>query len=182
MSQTAYALLMGAIAALALAGMWFAWRARARRDRAVEPPSAPLAGATLVSFPRASYVSTTPVGSPFERLAIAGLRYKGFAELTVLSDGVVIAVTGERPVRIPAAQLRGSATAAGRVGKAVERDGLSLIRWVPDGADGAGRPGATGERTLESGFRLANPAEQTALASAIDKISPTPSTSQEGAK
>jgi hypothetical protein len=123
-----------------------------------------------VSFPRAGYVSTTPVDSPFERLSIPGLRYKGFAALTVLSDGVVISVTGEEPVRIPAAQLRGSGTASGRIGKAVERDGLSLLRWV------------AGERSLESSFRLANPAEQAAFAEAIDKISLTPSTSQEGAK
>lgn len=174
MSQTTYVIVMAAIAALALLGMWFAWRARERRDRGVEPPAAQLAGEALVSFPRAGYVSTTPVGAPFERLSIPGLRYKGFAELTVLSDGVVIAVTGEEPVRIPAAQLRGSGTAGGRVGKAVERDGLSLLRWAPSGA--------AGERTLESGFRLANPAEQAAFAEAVDKISLTPSTSQEGAK
>ncbi|WP_053383909.1 PH-like domain-containing protein [Leucobacter celer] len=169
MSQTTYVIVMAAIAALALVGMWFAWRARARRDVGIELPEAELAGDALVSFPRAGYVSTTPVDSPFERLSIPGLRYKGFATLTVLSDGVVISVTGEEPVRIPAAQLRGSGTASGRIGKAVERDGLSLLRWV------------AGERSLESSFRLANPAEQAAFAEAIDKISLTPSTSQEGA-
>ena len=174
MSQLTYVIVMAAIAAIALIGMGLGWRARARRDRGVELPDAQLSGETLVSFPRAGYVSTTPVDSPFERLSIPSLRYKGFAELTVLRDGVVIAVTGEDPVRIPAAQLRGSGTASGRIGKAVERDGLSLLRWA--------LPAETGERTLESSFRLANPAEQAALAEAIDKISLTPSTSQEGAK
>lgn len=174
MSQLTYVIVMAAIAAIALIGMGFGWRARAKRDTRIELPTAQLSGETLVSFPRAGYVSTTPVDSPFERLSIPSLRYKGFAELTVLSDGVVIAVTGEDPVRIPAAQLRGSGTAAGRIGKAVERDGLSLLRWTPSSAaDG---------RTLESGFRLANPAEQAAFAAAVDKISLTPSTSQEGAK
>ncbi|PRI12209.1 hypothetical protein [Leucobacter massiliensis] len=170
MSQTSYVILMAAVAGLALLGMWFAWRARARRDRGVEAPAAELSGATLLHLPRASYVSTTPEGSPFERVSIPSLRYKGYAELTVLSDGVIIAVTGETPVRIPAGRLRGTGTASGRVGKAVERDGLSLLRW------------AAGERVLESSFRLANPAEQAAFAKAIDQISTHASTSREGAK
>lgn len=173
MNQTTYVILMAAIAAIALIGMGIGWRARAKRDTGIEIPSEALAGEVLASFPRASYVSTTPAGSPLDRLSIPGLRYKGYAAVSVLSDGVIIAVTGENPVRIPAAQLRGSATASGRVGKAVERDGLSLLRWVPSGN--------TGERTLESGFRLANPAEQVAFAEAVDKISLSPSASQEGA-
>lgn len=175
MSASQIALIFAAVGVLALASMWLAWRARARRDADIVPgvgprEATPHDDATIASFPRVSYVSTTPADSPFERLAIPGLRYRGYAELTVSRGGATIAVTGERPVFIPAADIRGTGTASGRVGKAVERDGLSLLRW------------RAGERVVESSFRLADPAEQAAFAEAIDSISLTPSTSQEGAK
>ncbi|MFT4232736.1 MAG: hypothetical protein QM606_08200 [Leucobacter sp.] len=179
MTQTTYVIVMAAIAALALIGMGIGWRRRAKRDTGIAAPDAELSGEVLVRFRRASYVSTTPVGAPLDRVSIPALRYKGFAELTVRRDGVTIAVTGEQPVSIPAAQLRGTDTAGGRIGKAVERDGLSLLRWVPGVSTGSTD---TAERTLESGFRLANPAEQAAFAEAIDHISLSPSTSQEGAQ
>ncbi|RGE19581.1 hypothetical protein [Leucobacter sp. wl10] len=170
MSTTTYVALMAVIAAIALIAMGLSWRARARRDTGIEVPAAALAGERLAHFPRTSYVSTTPEGAPFDRLSVPGLRFKGYAAVTVLSDGVVIAVTGEDPVRITAERLRGSGTASSRVGKAVEPDGLSLLRW------------STGDRVVESSFRFASSAEQVAFAEAIDRISPTPSTSQEGAK
>ena len=94
-------------------------------------------------------MSTTPVGSPFERVAIPGLRYKGFAEVTVRRDGVSIAVTGE-----PAVNL--------------ERDGLSLLQWraheAPEHTEGSEA------RVLESSFRFTTSPEQQAFADAIAHI------------
>nr|WP_237464596.1 hypothetical protein [Leucobacter luti] len=162
---------MVAIAALALGGMWFAWRARARRDAAVVASAEPLAGALIAEFPRASYVSTTPAGAPLERVAIPGLRYKGYASVAVRRDGVVIAVTGEAPVTIGVAQLTGAGTANGRVGKTVERDGLSLLRWR------TGAPGAPA-RDVESSFRFADPAEQQRFATAISQVLTTGTNAQ----
>lgn len=171
MSRSLFLLIMIAIAAIALLGMWLAWRARGRRDAGVASLAGELTGALIAEFARVAYVSTTPLGSPFERVAIPGLGYKGYAALAVRTDGVEIAVTGERPVRIAAAGLRGTGTARGRVGKVVDRDGLSVLRWHAD--DG---------RELESSFRFDDSAEQRRFADAIDQISPIPSTSQEGAR
>ena len=166
MSRTTFIILMSSIAVLAFVGMWIAWRGRARRDAAAtgSAQAAPaLTGERLAHFPRASYVSTTPAGAPLERVAIPGLRYKGYADVSVQRDGVTIAVTGEAPVTIPAAQLIGTAAAGGRIGKAVEPGGLALLRWAlpaPGGED----------RELESSFRLTDPAEQARFAEAIAAI------------
>lgn len=165
MSRTTFIILMSSIAVLAFVGMWIAWRGRARRDAAVvsEAPQPVLTGAQLAHFPRASYVSTTPAGAPLERVAIPGLRYKGYAAVTIHGDGVTIAVTGEAPVTIPAAQIIGAGTAGGRIGKAVEPCGLSLLRWA--------LPAPGGEaRELESSFRLADPAEQARFADAVAAV------------
>lgn len=166
MTQPQFIALMAAIAVLAFVGMWFAWRARAKRDATVAAGSvaAPaLAGELIADFPRVTYVSTTPEGAPFERLAIPGLRYKGYAAVAVHRDGVSVAVTGEDPVRISVAEVLGTDSASGRVGKAVERDGLALLKWRSTGE----------ERTLESSFRFADPAQQRRFAVAVAEIAPT---------
>lgn len=164
MSRTAFAFLMAGIAGVVLIAMVVAWRARIRREPAVQGLGAAPTGEVIVSFPKASYVSTTPVGAPFERAAIPGLQYKGYAALTVQSDAVTIEVTGEAPVHIPSKNVVGSTTAGGRIGKVVERDGLSLLVWRADS------PG-TESRELESSFRFSNPSEQQAFAEAIEKMS-----------
>ncbi|QYM76094.1 hypothetical protein [Leucobacter luti] len=161
MSRTSFIILMAVIALVFFVGMWIAWRGRTKRDSGAVVTGAPLVGEELASFPRASYVSTTPLGAPFERLALPGLRYKGFAELIVRRDGVSIAVTGEAPVLIPSAQLLGSGTAAVRAGKAVDRDALSLVQWRTAPQDGSAA------REVESSFLLADPAAQHRFAVAI---------------
>lgn len=171
MSRTSFAILMASIAAVVLLGMWLAWRGRKRRGEASQrlAQASPLSGEIIAEFPRASYVSTTPAGSPLERIAIPGLRYKGYAAVTVRRDGVTIAVTGEPAVHVPSAQLRGSDTAGGRVGKFVEPGGLSLLQWSPD-------PDADVDDTVESSFRLADGTEQRAFADAIAEITGTRAT------
>nr|WP_233613487.1 hypothetical protein [Leucobacter edaphi] len=164
--------------------MWLAWRARARRDApegviAGSLDVAPLTGEVIAEFPRASYVSTTPAGAPLERVSMPGLRYKGFADVVLRRDGVLIAVTGEKPVLIPADHVIGSTTAGSRIGKTVERDGLSLLRWRSENRAGQ-------QRELESSFRLADAREQHRFADAISVVAgatqtENPSTPQEDA-
>ena len=162
MSAYTLAICFGILAIPALAGMWFAWRARARRDAAVLAEIPELTGPVLAKFEHTSYVSTTVAGAPLDRIAVPGLRYKGYADVTVHSDGVAVDVTGEPRVAISAAQLRGTTTAATRIGKAVERDGLSLLVWQ---SENAAVPGP-----LESSFRFSGPAEQRRFAEAVDQL------------
>ncbi|GAA1319434.1 hypothetical protein ACFSWE_06105 [Leucobacter albus] len=150
MTRTMFLIIWLIIAAGILTFMAIAWRARKRRDAGLALPDANLAGDVLAAFTHVGYVSTTPIGSPLERVAIPGLTFKGWADVTVRRDGVEIAVQGERPVEIPAAQLRGTDAAGRRIGKVVERDGLALLQWESV---------AAGSRDLESSFRFATPAE-----------------------
>lgn len=159
MSATTLATIMGICAVPVLALMWFAWRARTRRDAGALTVAEAPTGAVVARFEHAGYVSTTPEGSPLERVAIPGLRYRGNADVTVREDGLTIQVAGEAPVHIGRERLRGGGTARTRVGKAVERDGLALVRWE------------TGGRSLESSFRMRTPVEQRGLIEAIDSIS-----------
>ncbi|MBP1325136.1 hypothetical protein JOF28_000368 [Leucobacter exalbidus] len=160
MSRTGFALLMVGIAVLILALMWLGWRARAKRDAGIALNVAPLAGALIAEFVGVQYVSTTQLGLAFERVSIAGLRYKGRAELTVLTGGVIIAINGEAPISIPASDVLGTSRANGRIGKAVESGGISVLEWrAPEG------------RALESGFRFDEPAQQKQFEAAISQIS-----------
>jgi hypothetical protein len=175
MSRPLFTLIWVAFVVLVLAGMWWGWRARSRRDADVLGAATAPAGTVVAEFPRAYYVSTTPVGEPLSRVAAPGLRYRGYAEVTVREDGVTVEVRGERPVQLAAGQLRGSGSAGRRVGKAVEPGGLALLRW------------SAGERELESSFRFDDRAEQRRFAEAVDRISPPPTsptqtTSQEGTR
>ena len=158
MSRPVFALIFAVIVLLAFAGMWWGWRARARRDAGVLGASAAPQGELLAEFPLVTYVSTTPVGEPLVRVAAPGLRYRGRARIAVHSDGITIAVTGEDPVHLSLEHLRGSGSAGVRVGKAVERDGLALVQWSSD------------DRELESGFRFDSVEEQRRFTQAIDAV------------
>lgn len=174
MNRMTFLLIWTVLAAALFTFMVIAWRARKRRDSGLALPAIGLAGDIIATFAHAGYVSTTPEGAPLERLAIPGLRYKGWANITVRADGIELAVTGERPVEIAADRVLGTDYAGGRIGKVVERDGLALLGW--QSADG---------RRVESSFRFNSPTEQRRFADAIAEITPdiiqTTHTSQEDA-
>ena len=169
MSRTAFGLIVAAVVIVAFLAMWLGWRARARRDAGVLASVAAPVGELIAEFSRVLYVSTTPVGEPLSRVAAPGLRYRGQAEIAVREGGVTITVVGEDPTHFEASQLRGSDSAGRRVGKAVEHDGLALMRWVsnPEPVEGLEEP-----RVLESSFRFESKTEQQRFASAIDAITP----------
>lgn len=175
MNRTEFTTLWVLLAVLILAGMWWGWRSRSRRDAGIldASPARSLCGEVVAQFPRVGYVSTTPADNPLERVALPGLRYKGWAEVAVYRDGVEITVVGEAPVQLDVAQIRGVGAASGRVGKAVERDGLALLRWLPAPASSARpgeRPEPSAERLLESAFRFADAEQQSRFGRAVEEI------------
>lgn len=163
MSRTLFAVIVAAVVIIAFLAMWLGWRARARRDAGVLASAVVPVGELIAEFSRVLYVSTTPVGEPLTRVAAPGLRYRGQAEIAVRRDGVTIVIAGEDPTHIDASQLRGSDSAGRRVGKAVEHDGLALLRWAS----------TSDERELESSFRFESKAEQGRFAAAIEAITPS---------
>lgn len=189
MSRPVFTLIAVLLVVVILLAMWIGWRARARRDASVRGSDAAPSGTLLAEFTRVLYVSTTPVGEPLQRVAAPGLRYRGQAVLTVYTDGVTVAVVGEEPMHFSAVQLRGSGSAGRRVGKAVEPDGLGLMRWVAV-SDASGSTDADDPRVLESSFRFEQKADQIRFSEVLNQISNSsavtpatqPTTSQEDAK
>lgn len=166
MSRLTFTLVWVVLATGLLTFMAIAWRARIKRDAGLKQPAAGLSGKVLEHFSKVGYVSTTPVGDPLERIALSGLSFKGWAELKVLQDGVVIEVVGEDPVEIPCERVSGTATTSGRIGKVVESGGLSLLVWqATDGNE---------VRYLESSFRFATPSEQRRFDTAVALIAEAP--------
>lgn len=161
MNRTTFAFLMAGIAVALLALMWLGWRKRTQRDAAVVIHQQAFVGALLAEFTGVQYVSTTLLGRPLERVAIAGLRYKGLAEIVFRLDGVTISITGEQPVMIPAVDVLAATRSSGRVGKFVESGGLSVLEWRTPGG-----------QKLESGFRFSGPSEQRAFEAAVARLSP----------
>ncbi|MGO3146564.1 MAG: PH-like domain-containing protein [Leucobacter sp.] len=165
MNRLTFLILWILIAAAIFSFMLIAWRARKRRDANVRPREGELSGSPIAEFTHVSYVSTTPVGEPFVRVAVPGLSFKGWADVSVREDGVSIEVTGEPRINIEHSQIRGTDTARGRIGKIVERDGLSLLQWEID-------HNRLDHRSLESSFRFDSPAEQRRFSDAISQLAP----------
>lgn len=159
MTRSGFAVFMAAIAVIIVALMWLGWRARSKRDASISLSAVEIAGAVLAEFTGVQYVSTTPIGLPLERVSIRGLQYKGLASLLVREGGVALEVTGEQTVSIPGDHIIGVSRSNGRVGKAVEAGGLSVLEWRS--VDG---------RDLESGFRFSDQAEQRAFEAAVHAI------------
>lgn len=146
MTPLQYVLVMAAIAVLAVGAMLLGWRARFRRSTENAVEIAELTGELIDQLEDVSYVSTTPVGQPFDRVALKGLTYRGKADLEIRADGVRITVTGEPAFTIAGDRVQGFAEAAARAGKAVEPGGLSLIVW---------RSATAEDQLLETTFRFA---------------------------
>lgn len=165
MNRLIFALVWIAIVGVVLAAMWWGWRRRTQRDAGVHGVAV-LAGEVLGTFTDVQYVSTTPVGEPLVRVAAPGLRYRGFAEITVRRDGVTVQVRGELPVNLHADDILGTATVSRRIGKAVERDGLALLVWRSD------------NRELESSFRFTQRADQSSFGALVADIARAESASE----
>lgn len=125
-------LILALITMLVLWLMWRSWRRRTDRDRSIMGASPALTGDTIASFERVFYVSTTPPDAPLERVAVAGLAYRGWANVHVRTDGVEITVTGDRTVTIPAHRVQGVGASQLTIDKVVERDGLATLDWLSD--------------------------------------------------
>jgi hypothetical protein len=176
-------LIGGIVAALVVGGaavlMWRSWRRRSRRDAVygtyAVPPS--LGAATLDL--EALYVATTPVGSPLERLALAGLAFRGAAHVEVHPEGVLLRIVGEQPSFIPSSALAGAGTATYAIDRGVEPGGLVAITWQPEAAGasvGTGVPEASAAPAAEppvhvdSYFRARYPGDADRLIAAVTDL------------
>ncbi|KJL37978.1 hypothetical protein JOD63_001355 [Microbacterium terrae] len=162
MTQALAVALMIALAVALLASLLLAWWVRTRRDAGLAAPvgEAP-AGATEIASFETLYVATTRAGEPLERLAIRGLGFRSRADVTVLSTGVAIDLTGQPRLYLAADRIADVAQATVTIDRVVESDGLTRLSWRLD--DG----------TVVDSYLRPQDASARALADAIGGILPT---------
>ena len=144
--------------------MWAGWKRRERvQGHLPEAPSLPEGlAAPEFALDDVHYVATSRTGDALDRIVVKPLAFRGRARIETHSTGVAVGVTGERPWFIPAAAIEAVAPAQVTIDRAVERDGLVAIRWQLTPAD-----------SVESYFRVVNPAERKALFAALEPLIPT---------
>lgn len=162
-------MVIGVVFVVVIVLMVLSWRRRTRRDSglapravAVEARGAERAAADVF------YVATTQHDTPLERLAVAGLGFRGKARLAVWDGGLSLVVTGADEVFIPAADIVEVATATWTIDRVVEQGGLVLLAWrvaVPDGPDES-------RATVDSYVRIVDQQDRERLMAAIQEISP----------
>ncbi len=159
MDRTLSTAIVIAVILLALAGMYFGWRARQKRQSTLpRPEPVPAdAGSELVTS-EVFYVATTVAGDPLNRIAVSGLGYRSRASVTVTEHGVVLAIAGEPEAFIPAAALRGVDRATWTIDRVVETGGLVRIAW------------SLGQTDVDSYLRVAEPADPTPLIDALESL------------
>lgn len=90
------------------------------------------------------YVATTYSDRPLDRVIAHGLAHRGRANLTVTQSGLEVSRTGESSFLIPRADLLKVSTGSAVIDRAVENEGLVVIKWM------------LGKVELETHFRFVN--------------------------
>ncbi|WP_382305666.1 hypothetical protein [Herbiconiux sp. UC225_62] len=133
MARILPAVLVTAFALLLLAAMFWAWRARKKRQAAFQNPlDAPATDARGAELGRASvlYVATTTAGEPLDRLTIPGLAFRGRGVVTVFEQGVSLTIPGEPETFIARENLRSVGTSTWAIDRVVETGGLVRFDWT----------------------------------------------------
>ena len=75
------------------------------------------------------YVATTFSERPLERVIAHGLAHRGHARLAVTGSGVEVSRVGEFGFLIPAADVIEVSLGSAVIARAVEKEGLVVIKW-----------------------------------------------------
>ena len=126
--------IMIALGVLLLVGMTLSIIRRRAKGRHIGPLPTPddVAGETQVSF-NVLHVATTPAHQPMERVWAAPLAYRAKTLLQVRSGGIVLSLTGEGEMGLPAESITGCGRGSWAIDKAVDPDGLIVITWMHAG-------------------------------------------------
>jgi hypothetical protein len=147
-----------ALILLAVAGMAWGWRRRARSQRHLNTvPSLPADPGVPQLTVDALYVATTLRGQPLERVVVSGLGMRAPATVQVFDSGTSLALAGRDAAFLPAASLDGAGRASYAIDKGVEADGLVVLAWT------------LGDQQLDTYLRPARPADASALVGAVSR-------------
>lgn len=143
MTQEIAGSMMLALMVLALAGAFWGWKRRQARyaglaaDIRRDMPT----GVALLQVP-ALYVATTETNNPLERVAAGPLSYGSRALLGVHPEGLAVSIPGQAPFLMPSEPTIRAGLATWTIDRAVEPDGLVMVRWH------------LGGREIDSYFRI----------------------------
>ncbi len=119
------------LAGLALRG----WRKRSATQSSEF--SAPLEAleyfGELLEQAKAFYVATTRDSNHLDRITAYGLGARGFCQVFIFTEGVLIVRNGERPLAIDSSKITAVELTQVAIDKAVEPNGLTSIAWLHDG-------------------------------------------------
>ncbi|HRN29215.1 MAG TPA: hypothetical protein PK890_05900 [Terrimesophilobacter sp.] len=164
MDKLPSALIVLSILVLALALMWWGWRARQRRQAGLPslPPVPANTGAEVFAT-EAFYVATTERDKPLERIAVGGLGFRARATLRVLDRGVALEIPGQDALFLSFARIESVTRARHAIDRAVERDGLTVLQYSLNASPG-------GEATsVDSYLRIVDPL---AAKRFVDEVAP----------
>lgn len=132
------------VVGLAVLGMWWGWRNRARRQGDIPAPTpTPTPDQLGPSLAEAEgrYVGTARAGDWLDRVVVHSLGVPSRAAMSVHREGVLFRRTGAPEIFIPAEDLVDVRSDRGAAGTVVERDGMLVLRW------------RLGSGDVETGFR-----------------------------
>jgi hypothetical protein len=87
----------------------------------------------LLEQAKAFYVATTRDSNHLERITAYGLGARGFCQVFIFTEGVLIVRNGERPLAIDSSNITAVELTQVAIDKAVEPNGLTSITWLHDG-------------------------------------------------
>ncbi|MFC0682343.1 hypothetical protein ACFFGH_31320 [Lysobacter korlensis] len=160
MDRTAAAALVLVILVVLLGLMWLGWRNLRRRSAGIPAPLALPAESGAERYRTAGlHVATTHAGRPLDRVAVRGLAFRANADIRVTSGGVELRLAGGAECFVPAASVQGVERSSWTIDRAVERDGLVVLRWT------------LGETPVDTNLRVEDPA---ALAASLSTLLEVP--------
>jgi hypothetical protein len=145
------------------------WRRRTVRDETLSSYPVPVSLGAPVFETEVLYVATTPASEPLERLAVAGLAFRGSARIEVLAEGVILRIAGESTTFIPADRLVGAGLASYAIDRGVEPEGLVALTWIP-----LEREPAETEPRVDSYVRARYPGDPARIVRALNDIAAAP--------
>ncbi|WP_282859872.1 hypothetical protein [Pseudoclavibacter helvolus] len=156
--------------------MWRGWR---RRTRAQAGLSSPLEAPQSTSQPIGQwgdvhYVSTSRTGDALDRIVVPPLGFRGRAEVTVLREGPIVQIAGERAFFIPTEDIEATIDGTVTIDRVVENGGLTIIRWLLP-ADEA----ASDRVSVETSLRVVDATAREQLKTALRSLQLTPAPTTE---
>ena len=144
-----------AVTALAIWGMWRSWHKRA----GVELPLASAPGSfTADTEIEGRYLGTAPEADWMQRVVANGMGASGNAIANLANSGVLLAREGEPDLFISSDQIAGVEIGRGVAGQVAEKEGIVIWHWQ------------AGDTALQSGFRPNTPEDVVKLAKSSQRF------------